>query len=93
MELFYKWDEDKNAQLILQRGVSFEEVVLCIESGQWLEVIDHPNQRKYGHQKLWVLPIRNYIYLVPFVEKGNEIFLKTIIPSRKWTKKYLQSGG
>jgi len=36
------------------------------------------------------LDIGNYAYLVPFVETESEIFLKTIIPSRKATRKYLE---
>ena len=76
-----------------ERGVSFEEVVLCVEEDQVLEVIDHPNKGRYVHQKILVVKIRDYVYLVPFVDKDGEFFLKTIIPSRKWTRKYLGTGG
>ncbi len=90
MEVLYTWDEDKNAKLVRERGVSFEEVVLSIQDGQVLEVMDHPNKEKYAHQRVFVVKIRDYVYPVPFVDKGNEIILKTIIPSRKWTRKYLR---
>jgi len=54
-----------------------------------LDDIKHPNQKKYSGQRMMVLDIYEYIYLVPYVETENEIFLKTIIPSRKATKDYL----
>ena len=91
MEILYRWDDVKNAKLVHDRGVSFEEVVLCIEEDKVLEVFDHPNKDKYPHQRILAVKIRDYVYLVPFIDKGNEFILKTIIPSRKWTKKYLES--
>ena len=93
MEILFKWDEEKNAKLVRVRGISFQEVVLCIEDDQVLEVIDNPNKEKYEHQRVFVVKVRDYVYLVPFVDNGEEMFLKTIIPSRKWTKKYLKRGG
>jgi len=92
MELLCRWDDAKNAKLVSERGVSFEEVVLCIEEDRVLEVFNHPNKDKYAHQKVLAVKIRDYVYLVPFIDKGNEFILKTIIPSRKWTKKYLEIG-
>jgi uncharacterized DUF497 family protein len=82
------WDVEKNKKLISERGVSFEEVVAILEDGSLLDVLDHPNIR-YSHQKIYVVEIGGYVYLVPFVTEGNKIFLKTIIPSRKAQKKYL----
>jgi len=72
--------------------VSFEEVLLAIEEGRLLDVIENPNREKYVHQQVFVLEIRRYVYFVPFVDRGDEIFLKTIVPSRKLTKKYLKKG-
>ncbi len=89
----YRWDSSKNDKLIRERGVSFEEVLLAMEQGYLLDVIDNPNQEKYGHQKAFVVEIARYVYLVPFISRGEEIFLKTIIPSRKLTKRYLGQGG
>jgi hypothetical protein len=60
-----------------------------IKNGQVLDDIEHPNQEKYGHQNMFVINVDNYAYLVPYVENEHEIFLKTIIPNRKATKKYL----
>ena len=54
-----------------------------------LAVFDHPNQERYPGQKIAVVLIEGYAYLVPFVENEEEIFLKTIIPSRKATRQYL----
>jgi len=82
------WSTDKNRILKTQRGVSFEDVVFHIMTGDALDTIDHPNQERYPGQKIHVVAIEEYIYLVPFVESEDEVFLKTIIPSRKATKKY-----
>ena len=87
---FYHWDVGKNEKLIHERGVSFEEVVLAIENGRVLDVVAHPNKSKYGSQKMYVVELHDYAYLVPFVEDKAVIFLKTIIPSRKATKKHLR---
>ena len=86
---FFKWNADKNLQLILERSISFEEVVFNIEKGGLLDVVQHPNQKRYPNQRIFIVNIENYAYLVPFVEQKDEIFLKTIIPSRKATRIYL----
>jgi len=89
--LHFNYSPEKNSFLKQTRGVSFEEVELAIvEENNVLDIISHPNQAKYPNQRIYVLNIDNYVYLVPFVAQGeNEIFLKTIFPSRKLTKKYL----
>lgn len=84
----YNWSDEKNEQLIRERGVSFERVVVLLDLGDVLDVIEHPNQKRYPGQRMFILKIDDYCYLVPFVENENEVFLKTIIPSRKATKKY-----
>ena len=86
----FNWNDDKNEQLILERGVSFERVVFLIGHGQVLDVIKHPDQKRYPAQRIFIMDIDNYCYLVPFVENEDELYLKTIIPSRKATKKYLE---
>jgi hypothetical protein len=73
----------------MERGVSFEDVLSAISQGGLLRVMDHPNRAKYRHQKMLVVRIRDYAYLVPCVESENEIFLKSIIPSRKATRDFL----
>lgn len=85
----YRWDPSKNDRLIQERRISFEEVLLAIEQGHLVDVIENPNQEKYRGQRAFVVEIWGYVYLVPFIERGEEIFLKTIIPSRKLTKRYL----
>jgi uncharacterized DUF497 family protein len=89
MKLF-SWSNEKNEWLREHRGVSFEAVLFHIMEGDLLDVIEHPNQSRYAHQKIFIVNIDSYIYMVPFVENDDEIFLKTIIPSRKMTKKYLR---
>lgn len=87
---YFSWNEEKNELLKAEREISFEDIVLFIEMGFLLDVLEHPNHEKYEGQKIFVVQIDEYAYLVPFIEDDNEIFLKTIIPSRKATKKYLQ---
>ena len=87
-----KWSNEKNEWLQKNRNISFEIVLDAIESGKLLDNLAHPNKEKYPHQFILILEIENYIYTVPYVVRVDEIFLKTIIPSRKMTKKYLQNG-
>ena len=86
---FYKWNNDKNERLKAERGISFEQVVMHVERGDLLDIVAHPNQKKYPNQQILVIEISNYIYIVPFVENEKGRFLKTIIPSRKATRSYL----
>ncbi len=86
----FRWDNEKNESLKTTRGVCFEQVVLLMEKGEILDTIENPNQEKYPGQKIAVLMIDTYVYLVPYVENNEEIFLKTIIPSRKATNKYVR---
>jgi len=86
----FSWNDEKNALLKAERQVSFEEIVLYIEMGCLLDVLEHPNQEKYKGQKVFVVQVDDYVYLVPFVETDDDVFLKTIIPSRKAIKKYLK---
>ena len=88
MKYFY-WDDYKNEKLKKERGISFEIIVSQIEMGFLLDVIEHPNKLKYGNQNILVIEYNLYVYLVPFTEDDNKLYLKTIIPSRKFTKKYL----
>jgi len=86
----FAWNSEKNAQLVKNRGISFERVIYHIERNEILDIIRHPNSSKYPNQRMFILEISNYVYLVPFVETDSEVFLKTIIPSRKATRKYLR---
>ncbi len=80
------WNSTKNQQLIAERGISFEDIVFCMQQGQLLDDIEHPNSDKYPEQRIFVVNVDNYVHLVPYVEDRQEIFLKTVIPSRKATK-------
>jgi len=86
---YFAWDEDKNNILKETREVSFEEVVLSISNNKLLEVTEHPNKQKYPNQRIFIVDVRNYAYIVPFVEDEEKYLLKTIYPSREATKKYL----
>jgi hypothetical protein len=86
----FRWDNEKNEWLKQNRGVCFEEVVILMEREDVLETIEHPNQDKYPGQKIAIIRIENYACLVPYIQESDEIFLKTIIPSRKATNKYVR---
>ena len=83
------WDNEKNDWLKKERGISFEIVYHYIENEDYVDIIEHPRKEKYQNQKIFIIDIDGYIYCVPFVESETEIFLKTIFPSRAFTKKYL----
>lgn len=85
----YDWNREKNEFLKKTRGVSFEEIVFHIENGDELDVYPHPNPTRYPNQLISVVAVDDYAYLVPYVESEDGIFLKTIVPSRKATKKYI----
>ena len=86
---YFDWDEDKNEWLKRERNISFEIIISLIAMGNLLDIVEHPNKEKYKDQKIFIIEYDNYAYLVPFVEDNEKIFLKTIIPSRKATQKYL----
>jgi uncharacterized DUF497 family protein len=86
----FRWGPDKNALLQRERGISFEQMVVAVETGGLLDILDHPNPAKYPLQRVMVVASAGYAYLVPFVEQADHYFLKTIIPSRKATRDYLR---
>lgn len=86
---YFDWDEEKNAKLKAERDISFEDIVIAIDKGDLLDIIEHHNPDKHPHQKMFVVNIESYVYVAPFVEDSEKYFLKTIYPSRKLTKKYL----
>lgn len=88
----FRWSTDKNLELLAERGVSFEQVVVAIESGGLLDILAHPNTRKYPKQRLLVVTWDGYAYLVPYIEEAEYFFLKSVIPSRKATRDYLEPG-
>ena len=86
----FRWDNEKNELLKNIRGVCFEQVVILLEREDIVETVEHPNQDRYPGQKIATVRIEDYVYLVPYVHKSDEIFLKTILPSRKATNKYMR---
>ncbi len=86
----FDWNEEKNSQLKETRKVGFEDVVTAFREGRLIDVIDHPNQKKYKGQKIMFLIINDYVYAVPYIEDSDKFFLKTIYPSRTATQKYLK---
>jgi uncharacterized DUF497 family protein len=86
---YYDWNDEKNELLKKLRGVSFEQVVLAIVSGDLIDRMKHPNPEKYPNQRVFLVKIEDYVYSVPYVVDDEKMFLKTIIPNSKATKKYL----
>lgn len=89
----FRWSHGKNEQLKAERNISFEEIVLAIEADGLIDVVAHTNLGKYPNQRMLVVAVEQYAFLVPFVEEAEYYFLKTIIPSRKATREYLKGGG
>lgn len=87
----FSWNAEKNEWLKKNRGICFEQVLILLENEEVLEIIEHPNQTRYQGQKMAIVKINDYAYLVPYVQEGDEIFLKTIIPSRKATDRYVRT--
>lgn len=88
----FRWNPEKSEALKTDRGISFESIVVAVESGGLLDILAHPNQQKYPRQRVLVVACDSYAYLVPFVEENDYFFLKTVIPSRKATRDYLNKG-
>lgn len=86
---YFDWSEKKNMFLKQERDICFEDIVIAIAEGRLVDIVEHPNVKRYPNQKLLIVEIDRYVYLVPFVEDTEKIFLKTIIPSRTATKRYL----
>ena len=85
----FRWSPEKNALLKLKRGVSFEDITVAVEAGALLEIVPHQNAKRYPRQKIMVVEVAGYAFLVPFVEEEDHFFLKTIIPSRKATRDFI----
>jgi uncharacterized DUF497 family protein len=88
----FRWNAEKNNWLMQERGVSFESMVVAIEGAGLLDILAYPNDERYPGQRILVVAHEGYAYLVPFVEEAEHFFLKTVIPSRKATRGYLQEG-
>ena len=89
----FRWSVEKNALLQQERGLSFEQVTVAVESGGLLDIVAHPNAERYPRQRIMVVVIDDYAYLVPYVEEEDHLFLKTIIPSRKATRDFIAAKG
>lgn len=85
----FEWDEGKNRRLKQERDISFEQIAYTINSGGLIDIVDHPNQKKYPGQKLLIVNINGYVWVVPAEKRGNRLRLITAYPSRKYTKRYL----
>jgi len=89
---YFDWDVGKNEMLKNEREVSFEDTIEEIISGELIDIMEHPNKKKYPNQKFYIVNLRGYVYMIPYVENDQKIFLKTIFPSRKMTEIYKKKG-
>ena len=89
----YAYSREKEELVKRKHGVSFEEVIRALDKKKVLTKFAHPNRKKYPNQHVFVVEIRGYAIVVPFVEQDQEIFLKTAFPSRKYTKKFIKKKG
>lgn len=85
----FRFNKEKDKLLKVQRGFGFKIIITEIEKGNVVEVIKNPNKQKYPYQKMYLIKINQHIVIVPYIEEIHYIFLKTIYPSQKYTKKYL----
>jgi len=88
----FRWNCKKNEMLLIERGVTFERIIVAIDSGGLLDILKHPNRDQYPDQFVLVVSCDNYVFLVPYIEDEEYLFLKTVIPSRKATKEYFKHG-
>lgn len=86
---YFEWDPIKNELLRSEREVCFEDVLVAVEEGGLLDIVVHPSKEKYPNQKILVVKLQDYVYIVPYVEDDKKYFLKTVIPSREMTKRYI----
>ena len=86
----FDWNPEKNEWLKRNSKVSFEDIAILLSSGLVWKITDHPNQIAYPNQRVFLVPIDDYIYFIPFVMEENVVFLKTAFPHRKATKIYLK---
>jgi hypothetical protein len=88
----FRWNHENNEQLKAERSISFEEIVLAMEGDGLLDILQHANPGRCPNQRVFVVAVGSYAFLVPFVEDADCYFLKTVVPSRKATRDYLRKG-
>lgn len=84
----YQFDPEKNAWLIRERGISFEQIIALIHGGKLIQILEHPDKARYPSQLLYEIDVGGYVYIVPVAKDGQTLFLKTIYPSRKAARKH-----
>ena len=90
MQYTYIYDEQKNLKLKEERGICFDDVITAISDGKILDIIPHHNSKEYPNQMILIIEINDYVYLAPYLEEEDLLVLKTVFPSRKFTKLYLR---
>jgi hypothetical protein len=86
----FRYCYEKNAELLKTRGIGFEEIIQAISEGNLLDIRKHHNEQKYPNQKILYVRLLDEVYSVPYIEENNNnVFLKTLFPSRKARKEFL----
>ena len=83
----FRWNAKKSEWLRKNRGISLKEIADLIAEHGYLGIENHPTRL---NQKLFVIPIDDYVWVVPYVVEadGETVFLKTAYPSRKLNRQY-----
>ncbi len=89
--MIFDWNSEKNKEFKKKRNITFEKIVTYINEGFTIDILEHPNKKDYKNQYLIIVDVDNYAFVVPSVINGDIWFLKTIFPSRKYTKLYLNN--
>jgi len=80
------WDDEKDRKLILERGLSFDEIAELLFEKKYHSILKNTSRPE---QKIFIVPYKDYTYVVPFIIDDNQnIVLKTVFPSRKYHKVY-----
>ena len=87
--IIFEWNEEKNNNILKERWVCFEDIVLAFWENKILNIVKNPSSN-FENQFCLIVEISNYIYLVPFIKTEEKFLLKTIFPSRKYNKIYLK---
>jgi len=80
----YQFDPEKNAWLICERGISFEQIIALIHGGKLIQVWEHPDKARYPSQLLYEIDVDGYVYVVPVAKEGqNAIPKRPSIPAER----------
>jgi len=80
------WNNEKNAKLKRERGIGFEDVLVKINNGDVLDIMDNPNKRKYPNHKVFIWRLTNIFTMCRSSKMKMKFFLKQLFPAENWVK-------